>query len=269
MTTNNLTLASSRNWRNRDENWDYHQRRQLSVPRPIDNQQGEGGSMFLPWRLFEERVRTGPFGLARFPSQPHSPAQILIIEGTINGERVNPRLLRFIHESPPRIHNEWQLGLTSEPESPVLTDSEFNSAMKKLRKQTYDPPQPKRKSFKKGLFGNRNSSSNYVQEINIVEKNEEEKQCTICLESFVPKDQVLMTPCDHMFHNKCLVPWVKRHGNCPVCRYKLFERKEIVQAPNYSNYSNSNGNIHEDELALDLITIVRAMEEAFMWMHRS
>ncbi|KAL0905519.1 hypothetical protein M5K25_023943 [Dendrobium thyrsiflorum] len=263
MTNNNLSLTSSRIWSNRDEDWDQNQRRQLTRSRPINNQQGERGGMYLPWRQFEERVRTGPFGLVRFPSHPHSPAQILIIEGTINGERVNPRLLQFIHDSPPRIQGEWQLGFIPEPESSGLTDAEFNSAMKKLRKQTYDPPQLKRKAWKRGLF----SSSNHVEGSND-EKNED-KKCTICLEPFVPKKQVLVTPCNHMFHNKCLTPWVKSHGQCPVCRYKLCERKEIIQTPNYNYNSNSAGNIYEDDLALDLITLVRAMEEALMWMRLS
>ncbi|XP_028550361.1 E3 ubiquitin-protein ligase ZNRF4 isoform X1 [Dendrobium catenatum] len=198
-----------------------------------------------------------------FPSHPHSPAQILIIEGTINEERVNPRLLQFIHESPPRIQGEWQLGFIPEPESSGLTDAEFNSAMKKLRKQTYDPPQLKRKAWRRGLF----SSSNYVQGSND-EKNED-KKCTICLEPFVPKEQVLVTPCNHIFHDRCLTPWVKSHGQCPVCRFKLCERKEIIQTPNYNYNSNSSGNIYEDDLALDLITLVRAMEEALMWMRLS
>ncbi|XP_020581461.1 RING-H2 finger protein ATL78-like [Phalaenopsis equestris] len=188
----------------------------------------------------------------------------------MNGERVNPRLLQFIHESPPRIRGEWQLGLLADSEPPALTDDEFNAAMKKLRKQTYDPPQPKRNTWKRrGLFGNRNSSSssnNIIHEIKI-EKNEEDKQCAICLESFVPKEQVLMTPCNHMFHSKCIVPWVRSHGRCPVCRFKLYEKKETVQGQNYRNYSNNSVNIYEDDLALDLINLLRAMEEAFMWMH--
>ncbi|CAN1351849.1 E3 ubiquitin-protein ligase RNF126 [Linum perenne] len=35
----------------------------------------------------------------------------------------------------------------------------------------------------------------------------------------------MLTPCDHMFHEDCIVPWVKANGNCPVCRCSISDRR--------------------------------------------
>lgn len=54
-----------------------------------------------------------------------------------------------------------------------------------------------------------------------------------------------------MFHQGCIAPWVKGHGNCPVCRFALCER-------NPADAANEDGGMD-----LELLAMVRAMEEAF------
>ena len=90
------------------------------------------------------------------------------------------------------------------------------------------------------------------------EKDEDGKRCAICLEDFEPREQVMLTPCDHMFHEECILPWVKSHGQCPVCRFVLSER--IRQTA-----SSISNNVSNDLFAGELISIIRAMEEAFLW----
>ncbi|GAX83157.1 hypothetical protein CEUSTIGMA_g10583.t1 [Chlamydomonas eustigma] len=45
--------------------------------------------------------------------------------------------------------------------------------------------------------------------------------CTVCHETFEGGHQVLELPCKHCFHEDCILPWLKEHNTCPVCRHKL------------------------------------------------
>ncbi|XP_016442361.1 E3 ubiquitin-protein ligase MPSR1-like [Nicotiana tabacum] len=62
-----------------------------------------------------------------------------------------------------------------------------------------------------------------------VEICEEEKgECVICLEEWgVSGDEVVVKemPCKHRFHGNCIEKWLKIHGSCPVCRYKMPEEE--------------------------------------------
>ncbi|KAK0428890.1 hypothetical protein QR680_011068 [Steinernema hermaphroditum] len=46
----------------------------------------------------------------------------------------------------------------------------------------------------------------------------ESKECYTCMEEFKLDERVLRIGCPHMFHRKCLEPWLKRQNTCPVCR---------------------------------------------------
>ena len=43
--------------------------------------------------------------------------------------------------------------------------------------------------------------------------------CNICMETIV--DDNFTTSCNHIFHNKCMVPWMLTHNTCPCCRYAI------------------------------------------------
>ncbi|KAK1258047.1 E3 ubiquitin-protein ligase RING1-like [Acorus gramineus] len=222
-----------------------------------------------PWRVFEERVRTGPYGLSRFPLPPHSPIRILILDESFV-DSINPGLRRFIENSPPRIRGQWE----SQEDPTGLTQDEFKEVMKKLRKQTYNPTYPKNRARRRGLFSCRKTGAPSHQE---EEGKEEAKDCTICLETFISNQTVLVTPCNHMFHNDCLMPWIKNHGECPFCRFKLCERRRervpppLLPAPHHHNNDNASvaavggGNI-DNITAGELLALIRAMEEAFNWV---
>ncbi|KAK1415930.1 hypothetical protein QVD17_31718 [Tagetes erecta] len=46
-------------------------------------------------------------------------------------------------------------------------------------------------------------------------------ECVICLEEFGIGDLVSEMPCKHKFHGGCVKKWLRMHGSCPVCRYKM------------------------------------------------
>ncbi|KEI42092.1 uncharacterized protein L969DRAFT_83957 [Mixia osmundae IAM 14324] len=47
--------------------------------------------------------------------------------------------------------------------------------------------------------------------------------CPICQDDFQIDEMAikLPKPCNHVFHQDCLTPWLKTSGTCPVCRYEL------------------------------------------------
>lgn len=45
--------------------------------------------------------------------------------------------------------------------------------------------------------------------------------CPICTEEFEFNEPAKRLPCDHMFHSNCVVPWLKSHCTCPMCREEL------------------------------------------------
>lgn len=47
-------------------------------------------------------------------------------------------------------------------------------------------------------------------------------QCAICFEDYVLSEpDVRKLPCTHLFHEKCIFPWLKGNATCPVCRSRM------------------------------------------------
>lgn len=43
--------------------------------------------------------------------------------------------------------------------------------------------------------------------------------CSICLGDYKDTDMLRVLPdCGHLFHRKCVDPWLRLHPTCPVCR---------------------------------------------------
>lgn len=137
-------------------------------------------------------------------------------------------------------------------EDPGLTDAEFKKAMEQLNKQAYRSLDPHK--MVESNRGGRNHAKS-ARSKPAPNNTEEKKACTICLETFLAGEQVVATPCNHIFHQECITPWVKGHGNCPVCRFALCERNTVSD--------NSQSGVGEVEVDLDLLEMMRAMEEIF------
>ncbi|KAL4231281.1 RING finger protein 24 [Mactra antiquata] len=48
--------------------------------------------------------------------------------------------------------------------------------------------------------------------------------CPVCLDDFLKKEKIAVCSCHHVFHSRCLLEWLQRKNNCPLCKATV--RKE-------------------------------------------
>ena len=65
-------------------------------------------------------------------------------------------------------------------------------------------------------------------------------ECTICMERFEFNTEYATLPCGHIFHEKCLLPWLSQHHSCPICR------KEFVSNSESHHQNDSQNDIYQE-----------------------
>jgi Ring finger domain len=45
--------------------------------------------------------------------------------------------------------------------------------------------------------------------------------CAVCLCQYEPQQLGIELPCEHVLHEECILPWLREHNTCPVCRWEL------------------------------------------------
>lgn len=45
--------------------------------------------------------------------------------------------------------------------------------------------------------------------------------CCICLDKFDENHKSIVLECNHRFHKECILNWLKKELNCPLCRKKF------------------------------------------------
>ncbi|KAG5379762.1 hypothetical protein IGI04_027604 [Brassica rapa subsp. trilocularis] len=130
---------------------------------------------------------------------------------------------------------------------------EEDHVLKHLTKQTYNPV-PKSQLLRNLSLYYRNKNPGIENSRNpqgYSGEEDDEKRCTVCLEDFEPKETVMVTPCKHMFHEECIVPWLKSKG-------------QRDYSPGVSSDLAGDRTVN-DLFTLELISVVRAMEESFLF----
>ncbi|KYR02102.1 hypothetical protein DLAC_00901 [Tieghemostelium lacteum] len=61
----------------------------------------------------------------------------------------------------------------------------------------------------------------YYRPISQAIKNRGDLNCVICMNDVEEAHEYLITPCEHIFHSKCLKDWADYKLECPVCRNPL------------------------------------------------
>jgi E3 ubiquitin-protein ligase RNF115/126 len=73
-----------------------------------------------------------------------------------------------------------------------------------------------------------------------------ENSCSVCKEDFVLGNKMMDLPCKHYFHEECLMPWLKQHDSCPICRFELktddddYEKMKLQRNSNIINQNRNN-----------------------------
>lgn len=112
---------------------------------------------------------------------------------------------------------------------------------------------------------NLNESSSLLDDNNnydtiINSQDERLIKCTICLECMYINDTqyIFMTDCDHYFHTKCIVKWLKDNNTCPICRNIV-----VINLEN-----NKDNNINKIKRGIcGILTIVIFILMLLSWSH--
>merc|ERR1719187_168248 len=84
-----------------------------------------------------------------------------------------------------------------------------------------------KKAFSKMKVETLKSDSELVQ-------NHEEICCAICIDNFEAGSVVRHLTCTHVYHKKCIDPWLVDKGTCPQCKADILKSLglgEAVQQP--------------------------------------
>lgn len=77
----------------------------------------------------------------------------------------------------------------------------------------------------------RESYTTTASEFTYDDESTVEHSCPICLGGYKKGDMLSASKhCPHMFHKECILQWLEKHAECPLCRVKMITDNEMNQA---------------------------------------
>nr|KAF6402329.1 ring finger protein 126 [Rousettus aegyptiacus] len=65
-------------------------------------------------------------------------------------------------------------------------------------------------------------------------------ECPVCKDDYGLGEHVRQLPCNHLFHDGCIVPWLEQHDSCPVCRKSLTGQNTATNPPGLTGVTFSS-----------------------------
>lgn len=59
---------------------------------------------------------------------------------------------------------------------------------------------------------------------------DESAECAVCRSEYTLGEECKRLPCEHMFHNACIDPWLQLHDSCPICRCNLNGERPTMES---------------------------------------
>ncbi|KAI3907436.1 hypothetical protein MKX01_036353 [Papaver californicum] len=51
--------------------------------------------------------------------------------------------------------------------------------------------------------------------------NSNHRSCMVCMDRFSVGARAKSLPCNHIFHDHCILSWLRQHNSCPLCRSEI------------------------------------------------
>jgi len=93
-------------------------------------------------------------------------------------------------------------------------------------------------------YGNPPASKSVIETLEKIIVNEENlneigkegscENCSVCKDIFEVNQLIVKIPCKHIFHEECIMPWLKERNSCPTCRFEL-----PTDDPDYESRKNN------------------------------
>mmetsp|Transcript_26050 Transcript_26050/g.39430 ORF Transcript_26050/g.39430 Transcript_26050/m.39430 type:complete len:420 (+) Transcript_26050:154-1413(+) len=91
--------------------------------------------------------------------------------------------------------------------------------------------------------------------------DENNRTCCICLEKNNIGDRVKRLPCAHIFHEDCILGWLRKTCTCPVCRYELETDNRQYEQSRQERMRHRKARVHSYELdrmsVIELLSLCR------------
>ncbi|ORY41324.1 hypothetical protein BCR33DRAFT_344318 [Rhizoclosmatium globosum] len=92
--------------------------------------------------------------------------------------------------------------------------------------------------------------------------------CSVCLEDSIPRDNLGLLPCGHVFCYDCAADVAAAHKKCPQCRtdvtlqdvMKLNPPAEVIQAPEGVTIDSENGTLDPDKFGSKIRELVKYLQ---------